>query len=267
MDPQKIQILEQYFEKEPDVVLAFLFGSTAKGRETEDSDVDIAVYLKDSSEEDRIWREATRLLQKEVDLVMINEAPATLISQVFKTGIPLAIKDRTLYWELYLSKSLEAEDFAEFTQSYWEIYQRAKSLTPEDKTRLLERVQFLDGELQELDKFRNITFQEYEEEKSKRRDMERWTENIMNATIDIAKVILASEKRDVPKTYEDALGAFAVLVGFDEEKAERFSNLARLRNMLAHEYLDILYGRIRNFIEEFPELYEGMSRFIKEYTE
>ena len=38
--------LKDYFEKRDDVVMAFLFGSFAKGQEIYDSDVDVAVYFK-----------------------------------------------------------------------------------------------------------------------------------------------------------------------------------------------------------------------------
>ena len=88
----------------------------------------------------------------------------------------------------------------------------------------------------------------------------------MNAAIDIAKIILASEKKPAPQTYEEALSNFATLAGLNAVHVEQLSGLARLRNMLAHEYLDILYGRIRNFIEVFPELYTKLSRFLRTYT-
>ena len=133
-----IDLLKRYFERRGDVALAFLFGSSARGLDGRDSDVDIAIYLTEKGEEDRIWREVSRILEREVDLVLLNDAPATLISKVFKTGIPLVIKDRRLYWDLYLTKTLEAEDFSQFAEDYWKIYSRSTSLIPEDKARLLE---------------------------------------------------------------------------------------------------------------------------------
>jgi uncharacterized protein len=122
------KLLQDYFEKESIAALAFLFGSVAAGRETEESDVDVAVYLTDAREKDRIWKELGSLLGREVDLVCLNEeyVPATLISAIFKTGVPLAIKDKRLYWNLYLGKTMEAEDFSEFAESYWKISQRSK---------------------------------------------------------------------------------------------------------------------------------------------
>jgi len=267
MEETIMQRLKEYFEKEQSVLLAFLFGSASTGRETEESDVDVGIWLVDSSREQQIWSDISSLLEKEVDLVVLNEAPATLVSNILKTGTPLVVKDSNLYRRLHLEKTTEAEDFAEFAESYWRIAQRARSLSPEDRTRLLERLRFLENELSEIERFRQLTFQEYQEERPKRREIERWTENIMNAIIDIAKIALASEKRDMPKTYEAALRDFALLAGLDEEKAQKFSQFAKLRNILAHEYLDILYGRIRNFIDEFPPLYKEVSSFLEKYLE
>lgn len=262
-----VQKLKDYLDQESDVVLAFLFGSVAKDQETEESDVDIALLLKDKEKKGRIWSKITSLLQKEVDLILLDEAPATLTSAVFKTGIPLKVEDKKLYWDLYLTKSMESEDFAEFAESFWRIYQRAHSLSLEDKTRLLERLQFLEQEIWEIDRFKGLTFDKYQQERPKRREIERWTENIINAIIDIAKIFLASEKKDMPKTYEEALRDFATVSGLEEKEAYDFSQFARLRNILAHEYLGVLYGEIRNFIEEFFPLYRKISKFLKQYLE
>lgn len=265
MSPSAIQNLKDYLDQETDVVLAFLFGSVAKKQEKKESDVDIALLLKNKDKKARIWSKITSLLQKEIDLVFFDEAPATLISTVFKTGIPLKVKDRKSYWDMYLTKSMESEDFGEFAESFWKIYQRSHSLSSEDKTRLLERVQFLEQEVSEIGRFRELSFGEYQKSPPKRREIERWTENIINAIIDIAKIFLASEKKDMPKTYGDALRNFALAGGLDDNEAYSFSQFARLRNILAHEYLGILYGEIRNFIEEFFPLYRKISKFIKEY--
>ena len=258
--------LRKYFEEKENVILAFIFGSSAKGTAGEDSDLDIGIYLKKKKEEDEIWRQISEITQREVDLVLLNNAPASLISNIIKTGISLVIKDKKLFWDIYLTKTLEAEDFSGFVKSWWEIYSRSKSLIPEDKTRLIERIQFLESEFQEIDNFKNLTFQEYQEDKIKRRNIERWTENIINATIDIAKIILASEKKEIPKTYEESLLKFGFFTGLKEEEAKKLSTFARLRNILAHEYLDILYKKIKNFTNESQSLYQKIFSFLSRYT-
>lgn len=109
--------------------MAFLFGSFSKERDIEESDVDIAVYIKeDRAQINKIWSDVTSLVNREVDLIDMKEAPATLVSNIFKTGIPLTIKDRNLYWNISLEKSLEAEDFCHFLEDFRSIYQKAKSL-------------------------------------------------------------------------------------------------------------------------------------------
>jgi uncharacterized protein YutE (UPF0331/DUF86 family)/predicted nucleotidyltransferase len=262
---EKIEKLKRYFEEKENVLLAFIFGSSARGVEGEDSDLDIGVYLKNRTEEDEIWREISKIVEREVDLVVLNDAPATLVSNAFKTGIPFVIKDRKLYWNLYLAKSLEAEDFLEFAESYWRIYSRSASLIPEDKVRLLERIQFLESEYQEMGEFNALTFEEYRQDKAKRRNIERWTENVINATIDIAKIVLAAEKREMPRTYEQALSDFGIFIELEVKEAGELSTFARLRNILAHEYLDVTYERIKKFIVASPSIYEKMFKFLSKY--
>ncbi len=260
-----IEELKRYFEEKENVPLAFIFGSSARGIEGEDSDLDVGVYLRDNREEDEIWREISRIVEREIDLVVLNDAPATLISNVFKTGIPLVTKDKKLYWNLYLGKSLEAEDFLEFAESYWRIYSRSASLIPEDKVRLLERIQFLEAEFREIGEFKELPFEEYRRDNVKRRNIERWTENVINATIDIAKIVLASEKKEMPKTYEQALSHFGILIGLEEKETNELSTFARLRSILAHEYLDVIHERIKEFIIASPSIYEKIFKFLSKY--
>jgi uncharacterized protein YutE (UPF0331/DUF86 family)/predicted nucleotidyltransferase len=260
---KKILLLKEYFKKEPSVILAFLFGSFASGREMKESDVDIAIYLKEKQKRARIYRELCHILEREVDLIDLEEAPASLVSNIFKTGIPLTIKDERLYWELYLRMSNEAEDFLEFVEDFWKIKQSAKSLSKEAKERLMIRIDFLKDEWEKVDMFKDLTFEEYSENWGKRKIIERWTECIINALIDIAKIVLASENKALPRSYGDALFDFGILIGLNKEEAEEFSELADLRNILAHEYLEVLYEKIQNFIKKFPPFYQKISVSLK----
>lgn len=72
----EIQRLKEYFKRQDDVLMAFVFGSYARGREMAESDFDIAIYLKgrdyDIKKSDEIWSDVTELLKKDVDLVCLN---------------------------------------------------------------------------------------------------------------------------------------------------------------------------------------------------
>ncbi|MDI6856605.1 MAG: nucleotidyltransferase domain-containing protein, partial [Candidatus Thermoplasmatota archaeon] len=69
---KKIPLLKEYFEKEPSVLLAFLFGSFSRGFEMAESDFDVAVYLRNEEKRDKIWGDVTDIVEKEVDLVCLN---------------------------------------------------------------------------------------------------------------------------------------------------------------------------------------------------
>jgi hypothetical protein len=60
---------------------------------------------------------------------------------------------------------LEAEDFLEFIKSYLKLQKTAKSLSPEARIALSQRLQFLESEMKEIEKFRRLTFEEYFERK------------------------------------------------------------------------------------------------------
>ncbi len=266
-ETKKFKLLKKYFEKEKSIILAFLFGSFAKGLEMKESDIDIAVYLEEKSQESKIKVKIRRILERDIDFILLNEKrlPASLVSNIFKTGIPLVIKNKKLYWHLYLKNSLETEDFLYFVRDYLKIKERAKSLTKEDEIELSKRFDFLKNRFLELEKFQKLKFKEYQENMDKRRIVERWTETTINALIDIAKITLASEKKEMPRSYGDALLYFGILIGLKEEDYDKFSEFADLRNILAHEYLEILYQKIRNFISDFPNFYPKISSFLEKY--
>jgi len=93
--------LLEYLASQPDVVAAYVFGSVAQGRARPQSDVDIAVLLSaDLDEETRFDRrlrlgwEVERLIGRQTDLVVLNDAPPLLQHQVLKHGRLIFERDR-----------------------------------------------------------------------------------------------------------------------------------------------------------------------------
>ena len=115
------KIIGPYLEKDKNVLMAFLFGSEAKGLASGESDIDIAVYLKREGrkEEAVLWNKLEELLHRDVDLVILNRAPATISWSAIKRRIPLAIKDKGLFLDFMLDVSREAEDFIDFNLDTW----------------------------------------------------------------------------------------------------------------------------------------------------
>lgn len=117
--------LKRYFQSRKDIAFAFLFGSQAKGNATKLSDVDIAVYFYPKrrhpveyeeeifyDDEDKIWAGLERLLNKEVELLILNRVSASIAASAIR-GIPLAINDWGLYLDFMEIVTREAEDFRE----------------------------------------------------------------------------------------------------------------------------------------------------------
>ena len=99
---EQIAALSAIFEKHG-VVLAYLFGSYARGRTTPRSDVDIAVLFPEPYDKKAGWDarlnligEVESICRREVDVVVLNEAPPLLKHQVLKHGAPIFVPDGRL---------------------------------------------------------------------------------------------------------------------------------------------------------------------------
>ena len=130
---EKIKLLKEYFKNKEEVLMAFLFGSCASRKETEDSDIDIAIYLKPTEgnieweqkkeypEENIIWDEVEKITGRDTDLIILNRVSPILVYDILKNGIPLVIKDKDLLWKLHEIVERETEDFTEFMEDYLRI--------------------------------------------------------------------------------------------------------------------------------------------------
>jgi predicted nucleotidyltransferase len=100
----------------PEVRLAFLFDSEAKGAAHAHSDVDVAVYLREPHSRDivtKLWNSLEDLLHRDLDLVVLNGAPPGIAWAAFQ-GKVLVKKDERLYLRKMLEISGEASDLRQY---------------------------------------------------------------------------------------------------------------------------------------------------------
>jgi len=138
-------------------------------------------------------------------------------------------------------------------------------LLPEDKERLTRYIDFMESELADFPKFRKVDWGTYNEDRDVRRNIERWVENIVNCSIDIAKVILASEDRRIPTSYKGILKELGGTQHFDETFGDEISQWDSLRNILAHEYLNIRWDSLKEFIRNSEPIYKKLIDVIKRF--
>ncbi len=138
-------------------------------------------------------------------------------------------------------------------------------LLSEDRERLIRYIDFMEQELSDLPKFSKVDWRVYNEDRDMRRNLERWIENLVNCSIDITKVILASKERRIPATYKETLKELGSISPFDEAFGESISEWTGLRNILAHEYLDIRWTSINRFLKMAEPIYRQLVNTIREF--
>lgn len=273
-----IESLRSYFSRREDIAFAVVFGSLARGEMRNWSDIDVGVYFYPTSgvleledkvyydAEDKIWADIEKISGLEADFLVMNRAPARVVYSALCEGRSLCIRDRVLYLRVLLATGRLFEEYGEFTQTYLQIKARSKSLSKIDKDRLVRIIDFLETEISDSSQFQNITYQEYINDSGMRRNFERWIENLVNGSIDAAKTIIASEKQHIPQTYRETIERLKTLPGFRDHTIGSLAVHTKLRNILAHEYLDIRFSHMMQFLRtaegEYREFIAALRNFV-----
>ena len=95
-----VRLVADHLRKDANVDFGLLFGSQESGRQKAGSDLDIAILFKTPPEGMALLHYINTLSEltgAEIDLAVLNRASAFMRHQVFKTGVPLLIKDPVRY--------------------------------------------------------------------------------------------------------------------------------------------------------------------------
>jgi uncharacterized protein YutE (UPF0331/DUF86 family) len=135
-------------------------------------------------------------------------------------------------------------------------------LGKDQKGDIAQRLDYIEIQLSDLPKFDSLDWKTYRTDRDVQRNVERLIENVVNATIDVAKIVLVGEDIEMPGNYRDIvleLGTIGVLSG---EEAIKIAEYAKLRNILAHQYLDIKWEKISYFIKNASNDYNSFIKKI-----
>ena len=102
----------------PKIIFAYIFGSYAKGKAKERSDLDIAVWVKEPVDKLELITALGEAVRKEVDVVILNTAPPLLRHQVMRYGKLLFCKDRKELVRFKVWTMKEYEDFRWLQETY-----------------------------------------------------------------------------------------------------------------------------------------------------
>lgn len=113
-DGELFEALASRLASEPDVVVAYLFGSHARGTAGALSDVDVAVLLVEGWAPQRqlelIDAVADVVGSAHADVVVLNDAPVALAYRVLRDGRPLVVNDdraRVRHWVRTVDRYLD----------------------------------------------------------------------------------------------------------------------------------------------------------------
>jgi uncharacterized protein len=115
-----IRHLRTLLTPETDVAFSYLFGSVAKGRAHGRSDVDVAVWL-DAAEQSPLGMadrglelegRLERALGRQVQVVVLNHAPADLVHNVLRHGLVIHSRDEPARVHFYVEHARRWYDMA-----------------------------------------------------------------------------------------------------------------------------------------------------------
>lgn len=121
---QKIDFLTDFFMNDRNIIFAYVFGGLLKDRLNPLSDVDLALYVKDTKELDYLgmFSDIANILgTDEIDLVILNSAPLALTGRILQNRKILIDKDPFLRHQY---ESLILRKFFDFTIKERDILKR-----------------------------------------------------------------------------------------------------------------------------------------------
>ncbi len=102
----------------PELKLAVLFGSTARGQARKGSDVDLAILVSPDTPETRrkALIELERVAGRAVDAVYLNEAPPLLRFEISRDGVLLLEREEGLWTDFRVKAMVDWWDWAPYAK-------------------------------------------------------------------------------------------------------------------------------------------------------
>lgn len=136
-----------------------------------------------------------------------------------------------------------------------------------DESRILVKLDEIDGYLRELDAAVPETLEEYERNVVKRRASERLLHLAIEGTIDVCAVLVKELDLGVPGEEENLFEKLSGQV-LSEDMVDTLREMKRFRNVLVHRYGTIddakVYHLLTNRLHDFRTFKEEVLNFLKE---
>lgn len=131
-----------------------------------------------------------------------------------------------------------------------------------DRERVRTRFGRLEADLQDLAERQTISQQDYRNDRDVQAIVERRFETAIQACLDIAAHLVATEGYREPTDYGDLFRILEAEEVVSSSLADRMVEMAGFRNALAHEYADIDHERVHAHLQDL----EHFRMFVREVS-
>ena len=120
-----LRALREALEREEDVVLALVFGGFVQRERFRDIDVAVFIgrelgYAEAAAYAEELAAKLSRVAGYPVDVVVLNHSPAWIRKSALR-GVPICVKDPTIFAALWLSAVDEEELLGMLTEESWNM--------------------------------------------------------------------------------------------------------------------------------------------------
>ncbi len=238
------------------VSMAYVYGSYADGTFTKNSDIDIALVIKESMEklalirmEMKIAARLDKLFGFSFDIRCINDAPLKTKGEIITCGKLV-----------YCSNEDFRVSFETWIRSRYQGVSLVKAEIIENRIKKLQEYLEKLSQLSGIDKknfltdFRNTESSKYLLQVS------------IECCLDIANHIIASEKFRSPLDYADSFRVLNEQKIVPDSLIERLIEMAKFRNRLVHIYWEIdnelIYEIVKDYLDDFSQYSQVILKIL-----
>lgn len=267
----RLEELRRSLTKDENVLLAYLFGSQAKGEAIDESDIDVAILLKDES-----WEATSKLMGTiadalkvgigRVDIVNLARAGPIVKSSVLTDGVKLVDKG-TFENALYEDVINRLPDTRRLLASYLN-----ESTNPIRKEVLISKLMSLDEEVSVLKTHvLNRPADQVVRDPLLKRVLRDSMRVAIESMIDICKHMVASMKLGIAKEYRDYPSKLSERGLLPNDLSTKLMDYTKLRNVIVHRYAEIDFNLLHNKAIELvniiaPQFRKHITKLIQEAT-
>lgn len=118
-----------------------------------------------------------------------------------------------------------------------------------------------------LDLKKRCSLVDFKKDKVLRGALERYLQLASEAAIDIGEIIISELKLPAPITNKEIFEILGKQKILPLKLANNFSNIAKFRNILVHDYLDIdlkkMYDYLQKDLSDFEKFIMAIAKFVK----